>query len=400
MSTPNTLTGLIPTIYTSLDIVARELVGAITAVNINGSLERVAKDETITVPITPKASLEAIIPGIYPPDTGQQTITYTSFTLDKAYEAPILWNGEQQQSIMNQNDWAANGRLMDLIQKQMVQAMRALTNQIESDVCAQAAYMSRATGTPGTTPFATSMASVAQCRKILNKNGAPQTVGAGDRSLIVDCEAAANYRTLGNFVLNYAAGTTDTLRNGTLLPVSGFDIKESAQIAAHTAGSGSLYVVDCTVSLPIGTTDIVTKTGSGTILAGDYVTFGSDPNKYMVTSGITAAAQTLSIAKPGLVNAVLDDATITNETVNSTLNFFLQRDALQLVVRAPIMPVVPLGGSDGDISAFVKEVQDPVSGLVFQVALYKLYREVKFEVGAVWNSSGLIKPEFTGVLLG
>ncbi|EHX9357917.1 P22 coat - protein 5 family protein, partial [Escherichia coli] len=46
----NTLTGLIPTIYTALDVVSREQVGFIPAVAKNAKADAAAKDQTVTAP--------------------------------------------------------------------------------------------------------------------------------------------------------------------------------------------------------------------------------------------------------------------------------------------------------------------------------------------------------------
>ncbi len=59
----NTLTGLIPTIYTALDIVSREQVGFIPAVAKNAKADDAAKDQTVTAPVAPEAKTEDIVPG-------------------------------------------------------------------------------------------------------------------------------------------------------------------------------------------------------------------------------------------------------------------------------------------------------------------------------------------------
>ena len=53
----------------------------------------------------------------------------------------------------------------------------------------------------------------------------------------------------------------------------------------------------------------------------------------------------------------------------------------------------------GDTADDVMNVTDPVSGITFQVALYRQYRQVRYEVGLAWGVAS-IKPEHGCVLLG
>ena len=70
----NTLTSLIPTLYESLDIVSREMVGFVPAVTRNTSAERAALNQTILVPITQAQTAADNTPAVTPPNTGDQTV--------------------------------------------------------------------------------------------------------------------------------------------------------------------------------------------------------------------------------------------------------------------------------------------------------------------------------------
>ena len=69
------------------------------------------------------------------------------------------------------------------------------------------------------------------------------------------------------------------------------------------------------------------------------------------------------------------------------------KSALHLATRVPAMPT---GGYSADD---VVVVSDPVSGISFQVALYRQFKRVAFEVGAAWGVK-CTKPEHCAVLLG
>ena len=379
----NTLTGLIPTLYAAADTVAREQVGFIPAVYKDSGVDMVAKDQTIRYPIVPSSSASDVTPGATSTDASGITVSYGDMSISKVRKVAIVWNGDEQRGL-------GDSTYQAVLQAQFAQAMRTLCNEIETDLfLAAKRNASRAYGSAGSTPFGTAgdFSDFAQTRRILADNGAPMS----DLHMVLNTAAGANIRAKQSslFKVN-EAGTTDMLRGGTLGPVEGLWMHESGQIVSHTKGTGSSYVFNG--SHAAGATSIVAKTGSGTILYGDVVTFEDDSaNKYVVNTGI-AAAGTLVIGGPGLKQAQTDGKTISVGN-NYTGNFAFDRNAIHLLTRLPLRP------SEGDQASDVQVITDPYSGLSFEVAMYPQYRQVLIEVAIAWGVKA-VKSDFIATLLG
>lgn len=383
----NTLTNILPTIYEGLDVVSRELVGFIPAVTRNSSAERAAKDQNITYPIVPAITAEDVTPGATPADSGDQTIGAATMTISKSRVAPIRWTGEEQRSLAVGD--RAQGQ--NVMRDQFAQAFRVLVNEIEADLANLYKAASRAYGTAGTAPFGTAadFTDASNVFKILDDNGAPPT----DRHLVLSTAAMANLRGKQSVLFKVnESGTPETLRNGSVGRLMGFDIHDSAQVKTHTKGTGASYQTNGSQAL--AATTIAVDTGSGTIVAGDILTIANgtpaDANKYVVTTALSGG--NVIIAAPGLLCSHVDnDAVAVGNAYAANLAF--SRNAIHLVTRHPAMPD---GGDDADD---VVTVTDPVSGLSFQVAVYRQYRRVKYEIGLAWGVKA-VKPEHMAILLG
>jgi hypothetical protein len=373
----NTLSNLIPDVYTALDIVSRELVGALPGVTRDANADRIASNQTIRVAQTPTNTTSAYTPAMAVPSAVDQTVANASLTLSKNKYAAFSWTGEEVYA-MNQGPG-----FLTIRQNQIAQAFRALVNEMENDVCdALAAGASRAYGTAGTTPFASTLADPAQVRKILDDNGAPLS----GRSLVINTTAGAALRTLGQLTKANEAGTAMTLRDGELLNLHGFSVRESAQINNATAGTGASYQTDA--AFAIGDTTITVDTGSGTILAGDVITIGS--HKYVVATALSGGS--LTITAPGLVAAVADNTAV---TVNATSarNIAFSSDAIVLATRLPIFP------SEGDMAIDSEVVTDPRTGISFDLRVYPGDGMVLYRIHALWGWK-VLKTAHAAVLLG
>jgi hypothetical protein len=371
----NTLTGLIPTVYEALDVVSRELIGFIPAVNRDSGAERAAKDQEVKYHRAPSAVAEDVTPGTNPPDSGDQTFGNDTLTISKVRAVPFRWTGEE---VKGQSHGITRGRMQ---LDQIIQAFRTLANEVESDV-ADVAYKgaSRAYGTPGTAPFATAndLSDTAQPFKILDDNGSPKY----NRHMVLGSTAMANLRAKqsGLFKVN-EAGTAELLRDGTIARLQGFGLNDSAQVKTHTKGTGAGYTTTA-AGFAVGTTSIPIITGAGTVLAGDVVTFAGDTNKYVVKTGV-AAPGTIVLAAPGLRQAIPAAATAMTIGNSYAANVAFCRHAIALATRLPALP------EEGDMAHDRTTITDPVSGLVFELAMYKQYRRVRYEVALAWGQKAI-----------
>lgn len=386
----NTLTGLTPTIYESLDIVSRELIGMIPAVTRDSSSDRAALNQPVLIPIAPSVALVDTVAGVTAPNTGDQTVGNTTLTISRSKFAAIRWNGEEQRGLIHAGTY---GKLLG---NQFVQAFRSLTNQIDLDlVTTTMQNASRAYGTAGTAPFGTlnDLSDIAQTRKILDDNGAPQS----DLQLVVGGGAMANMRGKQAVLFRVnEAGTDELLRQGVIGRLEGMDIHNSGQIVATAKGTGASYVTSA-AGYAIGSTVIALTTGAGTILAGDTVQFAGDTNRYAVQVGI-AAPGSITIGAPGLMQALPASAQAVTLGLAYTPNLAFSKSAVILATRPPASPVGP-DGTAMDMADDSMMVQDPKTGIVFEVALYRQFMQLVYHVRLAWGYQ-CIKPNHAAILLG
>lgn len=376
----NTLTGLIPTIYTALDVVSREQVGFIPAVARNSKADAAAKGQTVTAPVAPVATTTDITPGPTAPNDGDQEIGSVSVAITKSKMAPVKWSGEEQLAT------GPSGTYNVILADQFKQAFRALSNEVDADLGALYYGTARAVGTAGTAPFGVKedLSDAAAARQVLEDNGAPTT----DLQMVLGSAAIANLRGKQSVLFKVnESGTEQLLREGTLGRLEGFNIHNSAGVVRVGAAAATGYAVNG--AKVEGDIIIAIDTGTGTITAGQIVTFDGDVNQYVVAA---ATATTITLAAPGLRQDLADGAAVT-VAGGFTANMAFDRNAFLLASRTPAMP------EGGDTADDVMNVTDPVSGITFQIALYRQYRQVRYEVGLAWGVAS-VKPAHACLLLG
>jgi hypothetical protein len=386
----NSLTDLIPDAMEALDVVSREQTGYISAVSRSSSVARAALNQEVLVPVTTASSSAPNTPGVNAPDTGDTTVENVAVTISKSQHVPIRWNGEETKGLENA------GTFSTIMADRIYQAMRTLANEIEADVHAEVyKRASRAYGaTIGTAPFATAgdMSDFAGPLGILEVNGAP----TNDLQMVLGTSAMGNLRgKMSNLFKVNEAGTADMLRNGMTDRVMKFALRQSAAVVQHSAGAG--VNADLTGNEAIGQTtlgvDGITSNTTG-YKAGDLITIATgDTNKYVIGTGLgDVSSGDLIINKPGLLVAHLANDEITR-LASYTPNTAFARSAVVLATRAPAMP------KGGDAAVDVTTVTDEVTGLSFELALYKQYLQNVVHVRLAWGYRA-IKPEHIAILHG
>lgn len=376
----NVLTNLAADIYKAADMVGRELTGLIPSVTINGGSEAAALNDTVRSAFTRAATVSTITPAMTVPEGDDQTVDNKTMTLDTTAAVKIPWTGEDIKHVNNGSGFET------VYGDQIKQAFRAIANQIETALWNAARKgASRAYGTAGTTPFASNFNEIPQVRKILADNGMPFD---GQVSLVIDTTAGANLRSLAQLQKVNEAGGSELLRQGELLNLQGFSLKESAGIATVTKGTGASYLLNG--ALAVGDTSVTVDTGSGTILAGDIVTFAGTSHKYVVNTAL--AANVFAIGAPGsrAIEADNDAVTVGNDF---TANLAFHKSAVELAIR----PMADPPGGDNAVDTMI--VQDPWTGLVFEVKAYKGFKKAMFMVSCVYGVKAW-KSQHIAVVLG
>jgi len=385
----NVMTNLTPTFFRAMQIVPRELAGALRAITANfadaNGNQKASLGTTVKVPIVGALTIETYTPAQITTVGSSNTPTAVSVPLDYNEMATFHLTGEEELQLVNGNDY-----LTKHVQNSAEQAIRTVINRIEAYVCtAMSVGASRAVGAAGSTPFGTDLTVLNALSKILTDNGMPMI----DRSLVINTAAGTNMRDRLTLAAATAGSVADEMtRNGWIARLGGFAISESAGVKTHTCGTGTAYQLNGALAT-VGTTSITSDTGAGTILAGDAVNFTTtDPGrKYIVKTAL--AANVTVLGKPGTMIALPDDEPFTIENPSGTFvsNFACHKAAAAVAIRAPEIPASPL------IEQTM--VTDAVTGLSLLFCRIVGDGLTTYRVHAMYGAA-VVNPEGVAILIG
>lgn len=391
MANAITITDLTEILYQARDTVAAEPFAFINSVTVNAGSEAVSLGGTVKSTVTAQPTLNTShTPATAIPAGDDTTIAVEEMTIGQVARTNIPVKGEIARQLGNIGEYG------DVIKQLFAQHIRTHRNAIESHVGTVIKNgSSRAVGTAGTTPFASTHAVIPQAHQILKDNGAPQD---GQVSLVMSTAAGTALKGLSHIYKVNEFGGGEALRRGILADIDGVMLKESAGVASHTKGTLGGSPTSAAAGFVVGDTSILltASVGTGTIVAGDALSIAADTgNVYIVKTGVADAstAATLVLNKNGLRKATGASTRALTVAANYTGNMMFHRNAVELVMRPPAMP------PGGDAASERVTVVDVLSGLVFEMAIYKAYgmniiEFVTYYQAKVW------KPDFVATVLG
>ncbi len=296
------------------------------------------------------------------------------------------------------DDWARIRQSPDYVPTSIDQALRTWRNELHADLTALAvgaagyyaagfSSSGSAFGSAAANPFASSNPGPAM-KKLLTDSLAPLS----DRFLMIGTSEEQKAGELGLLSKANESGSDQLLRAGIIGRLSGFDVMvDNAVPLRTTADTGAAYVANGVNAA--GSTALVLKTGTGTILEGSTISVvsGGITTLYNIATGGGIAAPGTVTLTSGLIQATTDGDVVTVIATHRR-NIAFHREAFGLLLRTP---KIPPGGDAGEHAV----ITDPVTGHSLLLSTYKGDGMNEYRLGSAWGVK-LLRPELLKLLIG
>lgn len=359
----NTLTDVIPQLLAQGLLALRE--AAFVPRIVNRGYERLAgeRGSTIDVPVSSAIAVQDVTPAATPPSTADIAPSKVAITLDKWKEAPFYLTDKEILEVM-----------AGTIPMQAAEAVKALANQINTDILALYKDVYGYAGTAATTPFGTDLTAATALRKVLGVQLAPMD----PRYIILDPEAEANALNLRALQDQSWRSNPSAIVNGQIGRTLGFDWFMHQLVPSHTAGTASGATTN-TAGYAAGVKTVtLASAGTGTILVGDVFTLAGHSQTYVVTSGDADVSNGGTISfEPGLKVALAASAIAITLKATHRVNLGFHRDAFAFATR-------PLENSGQGLGTFMSAA-DPESGLTLRLELSREHKRTRWSFDVLYG---------------
>lgn len=343
-------------------------------VNADYSQAAAEKGSTITISIPSAIAVQDVTPAATPPSTADIVPTSATIVLDKWKEAPFHLSDKELLEAEN-----------DIVPGAVSAAVAALIEQVNADILANYKKFYGASGTAGTTPFASDATAATAARRILNVQLAP----IANRRIVLDPLAEEKALGLAAFADAVRSGDPAVIMEGQIGRKLGFDWYMDQQVPIHTAGTGTGYLVNNAAGYAAGSKTIAVDTGSGTLIVGDIITFAGHTQQYVVTTALSGGSVSF---EPGLAVAVADNVAIT-KVATHTANLAFHRDAIGFAAR----PLISAAGAS--LGAITQSAIDPVTGLPLRLEVTREHKRVRWSFDMLYGTD-VVRRELGARILG
>ena len=370
----NTLTSLFSDIYTLMQDPLRANSVMPRLLTSQFSDQAAQQGQLIRVDHVPTLAARAVVPGPVPVAPPDFTTASTDVALANWYEVPFTLTDKDKFDVGQGN-----------IPKVIASAMGTLVDYIDASILtAGSVGACQATGTAGTTPFATATLAM-QANKILNQN----KVAPDGRHVVFDADAEVALKSLQQF------SSGDYVPDSEAMMTAGFAGLQrlgaawymDQNVPTHTTGSIASYLVNG--DMAVGATTIVIDGGTVGISAGDVFTVAGDTTQYVVTGGGGSSATSITIGAPGLKAVPADNAAITFKATHVS-NLAFSSDAIAFASR-------PMAASEAAVNSMA--LADAISGVSVRLEVARGNKQDMWSLDALWGTK-VVRPEGVVKILG
>lgn len=374
----NTITAAVPTLLAQGLMALRQNAVMANLVNSDYGTLAAQKGQAITVPIPSAVTAISVTASNVPPTTADFTLGSATITLDQWIEAPFYLTDKD---IMDCQE--------GVIPSQASEAIKAIINNVDSYIFGKYVGIYGYQGTAGTTPFASDTTDATGLRKVLNNQLAP----LNDRRMVLGPDAEANALNLRAFQDMSFSGSVAGIQEGKINRKFGFDWFMDQNIPTHTAGT-AVGATTNTAGYAIGIKTItLASAGTGTILAGDVITFAGDTQTYVVVTGdADVSGGGTVVFEPGLKIAIAASATAITLKASHVINLGFHRDAFAFASR-------PLIDTTEGLGNLIMAATDPLTGMSLRLEVSREHKRTRWSYDILYGAA-LVRRELACRLAG
>lgn len=374
MANTNTLTAVLDRILAQAMPVLRQYCVMPKLVASGYSALAAGRGSTIEISVAGVASATAVSPSNVPPDIAGVIPGVVVMNLDKWYESGFFLSDKDALDIRE-----------GVLSAQAASHVKAIANQVNSDIFATYPGIYGYVGVAGTTPFATGLDAAAQARKVL----ANQLCPLADRRGVINPDAEANFILVPSVLNANQRGDDQGIKEGRIVRILGLDWFTDQAVPTHTAGTAAGATTDATGYAAGLKTVTLASAGTGTILVGDIITFAGQSQTYAVTAGDADVSNAGTISfEPGLQVAIATATTAITVKASHAINLAFNMDAIGFANR-PFSGGTLLPGVSMRNSSYMT---DPVSGLSLRVEHTVEHKREKLSFDILYGTK-LLRPE-------